>query len=56
MSTFQPPVEIPTDVLKWMQTQSQSAFIGDMLRLYQRKGGIAQSSLDEVLRMYERKA
>lgn len=48
---FQPPVEIPADVLQWMHTQSQSAFIGDMLRLYQRKGGISQNQLEEVLKM-----
>lgn len=45
MTKFEPPVEIPADLLAWMRQQSQSEFVGSMLRLYLRNGGVSQNQL-----------
>jgi hypothetical protein len=41
-------IEIPAYLLAWMQTQSQSAFIGDMLQVHLRTGGLTEQQLIEV--------
>ncbi len=48
MTKFQPVLEVPKDLLVWMNAQSQSAFIGDMLRLITRKGGLTQNQLNMI--------
>jgi hypothetical protein len=48
---FQPILEVPSEMLVWMHKQSHSAFIGDMLRLIQRKGGLTQNQLNEIKKM-----
>ena len=46
--TFSPPLEVPADLLTWMHTQSQSEFIGGMLRVIQRTGGLTEKQLQMV--------
>ncbi len=45
---FSPPLEVPTELEAWMRTQSQSAFVGDMLRLLARKGGLTAEQLERL--------
>lgn len=45
MSTLSPPLEVPPALEAWMRTQSQSAFVGDMLRLLARKGGLTEDQI-----------
>lgn len=48
---YNPPLEVPADLIAWMRQQSWSAFIGDMLRVIDRTGGLASWQLVEVQKM-----
>jgi hypothetical protein len=40
--------EVPQYLIDWMRTQSKSAFIGDMLRVWNTNGGLSERQLVEV--------
>ena len=53
-STYRPTLAVPTAIERWMHTQSQSTFIGDMLRILMNKGGLTEAQLAEVQKQFNR--
>lgn len=51
-TTYSPALEVPAKLVEWMNKQSNSQFIGDMLQQIQRKGGLTEKQLIQVKVMY----
>lgn len=45
---FSPALEVPAYLYNWMKLQSKSQFIGDMLALVERKGGLTENQIIAV--------
>ena len=54
MNKFNPPLEVSNDLRAWMTRQSRSAFVGDMLRAYDRKGGLTEQQIKWLEEMKEK--
>ncbi len=47
--SYNPPLDVPKELVNWMREHaSSSAFLADMLRMIDRKGGLTQGQLDMV--------